>query len=161
MAQKIQQSDVTVEENRPRVTLWHLSLVCVVIGLLISGYLSFTELTKTEAVCLAGEGFNCDLVQNSVYSKMFGIPVAFLGFATYLFIGALLVFQDRFEFLRENGALILFGVVLFAFVYSLYLVYIQGSVLESWCIWCLSHEVNMTVLFVLTSLRLRNFLTNS
>lgn len=160
MAQKIQQSNLEEANPRFHFTLWHLSLMCVVIGLVISGYLSLTELSNTEAVCIAGEGFNCDLVQNSIYSKMFGIPVAFLGLATYMVIGALLLLQDRFEFLQENGTLILFGVVLFAFVYSMYLVYVQGAVLESWCIWCLAHEINMTVLFVITSIRLRNFLTS-
>ena len=158
MAQKIQPA--TIDRPKFQLTLWHVSLVCVVIGLIISGYLSLTELSNTEAVCIAGEGFNCSLVQSSIYSKMMGIPVAFLGLGTYLLIGALLLFQDRIEFLRENGTLILFGITLFAFVYSMYLVYIQGMVLESWCIWCLAHEVNMTVLFFITAFRLRNFLTS-
>jgi uncharacterized membrane protein len=150
----------TVEEIQPKFTLWHLSLVCVVIGLIVSGYLSLTELSHTEAVCIAGEGFDCALVQNSIYSKMMGIPVAFFGLGTYLLIGAMLLLQNRIEFLRENGTLLLFGITLFAFVYSMYLVYVQGAVLGSWCIWCLTHEVNMTVLFIITSIRLRNFLTS-
>jgi uncharacterized membrane protein len=160
MAQKVQPSDLPVEGRRPRITLWHLSIVCVVIGILISGYLSYSELTSAETICLENESFNCEMVQHSIYSKMFGLPVAFLGLATYLVIGALLIFHNTTTFIQENGLLILFGIVLFAFVYSMYLIYVQGAVLQSWCIWCLAHEVNMTVLFLITSLRLRNFLTS-
>jgi uncharacterized membrane protein len=140
------------------LTLWHLSLVVVTFGLFVSGYLSYVKLTNVEMACAANSVFNCDVVQNSTYSRMFDIPIAWLGLATYIVIGALLLVQNRIPFLREYGILLLFGIVLFAWVYSMDLVYIQFFVLKALCMWCLMHEITFTILFILTTLRLRNFL---
>lgn len=140
------------------ITLWHLSLVLVVIGLTVSGYLSYVKLVDTPMVCVQGSVFNCDFVTNSIYSRMFGIPIAWLGFGMYIVVGLLLLLQYRTAFLREYGMLLLFGVVMFAWMYSMYLVYVQFFLLRALCIWCLTHEANITVLFIVTSLRLRNHL---
>lgn len=40
----------------------------------------------------------------------------------------------------------------------MYLVYVQGVLLQAWCVWCLAHEANITVLFAVSILRLRNAL---
>jgi uncharacterized membrane protein len=90
---------------------------------------------------------------------MFGIPIAYFGFATYIAIGALIVLQNRIGVLREYGMLLTFGLVLFAFLFSMYLIYVQGVLMGgTWCQWCLKHEGIMTVLFVTTSIRLWRFL---
>lgn len=141
------------------INLRHVSLVLVVIGLIVSGYLSYVKLTNVPMACAANSVFNCDVVQNSTYSRMFDIPIAWLGFATYIIIGILLLMQNRVAFLQEYGMLILFGIVLFAWVYSMYLVYLQFFVLRALCMWCLMHEANFTILFIVTTLRLRNFLS--
>jgi uncharacterized membrane protein len=146
--------DVSASSGRSLFTLRNISLVLVVLGLLISGYLSYTKLAGGELLCVEGESWNCDVVQNSVYADMFGIPVAYLGFATYALIGVLLLFQNRIGFLRDYGTVMLFGVVLFAFAFSMYLVYVQGAILGAWCVWCLAHEAIMTALFVVTGVRL-------
>lgn len=150
-----------VETNisAPRINLRQISLVLVVIGILVSGYLSYVKLTNVAMVCAQGSVFNCDVVQNSAYSRIFGIPIAWLGLATYLIIGGLLLFQYRIPFLQEFGGMLIFGVVLFAFVYSVYLVYIQVAILQALCQWCLMHEFNMTILFIVTCFRLKNELT--
>jgi uncharacterized membrane protein len=132
----------------------------VALGLLVSGYLSYVKLTDVPMVCMGGGVFNCDVVQNSAYSRIFNIPIAWLGFATYLIIGGLLLFQYRTPFLREFGGMLIFGVVLFAFVYSMYLVYIQFVVLQALCQWCLTHEAIMTILFIVTCFRLKNELSS-
>ncbi len=138
-----------------------LSLVLVVIGIGISGYLSYVKLTDVPMQCVQGSVFNCDAVQNSAYSRMFGIPIAYMGLATYLLIGALLLLHDRVGFLRDFGVMIEFGVILFAFLFSVWLVYVQVFILEALCVWCLAHEINMTALFVVAILRLRKALAAS
>lgn len=157
-AQKVEATIHQANTVWSRFTLWHLSLLLVVIGIGVSGYISYVKLTEEQMVCVENGPFQCDVVQNSAYAELFGIPIAYLGLATYLVIGVLLLVQDRVEFLRANGILLSFGIVLFAFVYSMYLVYVQGVILEAWCQWCLVHEANITVLFVVTIARLRNFL---
>ncbi len=155
-------STATGPADRPtqgaRLTLWHVSIALTVIGLLVSGYLSYVKLADVPMACSTDLGFDCGTVQASIYSEMFGIPIAWLGFATYVVIGALLLLQNRIPFLQENGLLLLFGVVLFAFIYSLYLIYVQGVLLQAWCQWCLMHELTISVLFVVTGIRLYNSL---
>ena len=98
--------DTHTGKNLPsRQTLWTISLVLVVIGLLISGYLSYTKLADTETVCIEDDGFDCDLVNNSKYAEIMGFPITYLGFATYVFIGVLLLLEERLAFLKENGVL--------------------------------------------------------
>lgn len=144
------------EASTTRDTLRTFSLVLVIIGLLISGYLSYTKLVEVPTICVENSDvFNCEVVTNSVYSRMAGIPIAYLGFATNLVILALLLLQNRVPFLQEYGVALTFGVVLFAFLYSVYLVYLQFFVLKALCPWCLSHETYMTILFIVSALRLR------
>lgn len=135
--------------------LRYISLMLVVVGSGVSAYLSYFYWNDEIIPCVEGGMFQCDVVQKSIYSEMFGIPIAFFGLATYLLIGMLLLLEDRVNYLQENGLVIVFGVVFFAFLYSLYLVYIQGVVLKAWCQWCLLHELTITTLLFVTGLRLR------
>jgi uncharacterized membrane protein len=139
-----------------RDTLYIFSLALVVLGLIISGYLSYVKLTEVPMVCVQGSDvFNCEVVQNSAYSRIAGIPIAWFGFAAYVALFLLLTLQNRIPFLKENGILVVFGITLFAWLYSMYLVYLQFFVLQALCPWCLAHEAVMTVLFIVSCLRLR------
>jgi uncharacterized membrane protein len=158
-------SSVTQESSAAKLpfklNLWHISLVLVVIGVLVSGYLSFTELTDTSTVCVDTGQFNCDAVQNSRYSTLLGIKIAYLGFASYVGLLALLLLEKRVGFLREYGVMIVFGITLFAFLYSMYLVFVQAVYLQTFCMWCLAHEVTMTLLFIVSAVRLWNALKSN
>lgn len=129
-----------------------LSLLLVAIGIGICGYLSYAQTFDLSVVCAAGSA-GCDIVQNSIYAEMFGIKIAYLGLLGYFAIGALILLQDRVAILREYGPMLTFGLVLFAFLYSVYLVYVQAVVLQAFCQWCLGHEAVMTVLFAITAVR--------
>jgi uncharacterized membrane protein len=144
------------EVSSGRINLRSVSIGLVIIGLFISGYLSYVKLTEVPMICVANSSvFNCEVVQNSVYSRVAGIPIAWFGFATYILLFALLMLENRVAFLKENGILLVFGVTLFAWLYSMYLVYLQFFVLRALCPWCLAHEVTMTILFFVSILRLR------
>jgi uncharacterized membrane protein len=143
------------------------TLIFVIIGIGISGYLSYVKLAErlnlpgAEMQCIGGDFFNCDVVQSSSYADLFGIPIAWLGLGTYLLIGAFILLENRTPFLRDYGMLINFAIVVFAFLFSVYLVYLQVFVLEALCQWCLMHELNMTILFILFIPRLRRSLANT
>ncbi len=131
-----------------------VSLILVLIGIVITLYLSYTALVNVTPVCTEGEGFDCGAVQNSVYSKIMGIPIAYLGLLAYLALGGLLLLENRIEFLRAYGPTLVFGLTLFGFIYSMWLVYVQAAILQSYCTWCLGHEAVMTLLFILSAVRL-------
>jgi uncharacterized membrane protein len=115
------------------------------------------KLTDVPMACLEGSVFNCDTVQAHPIGKIAGIPIAVLGFLLYLTLGALTLFQDRHPFLRQNGMLLFFGVLLFGWMYSMFLVYAQFFIIKALCMWCLTHELNITIMFIVGILRLRRY----
>jgi uncharacterized membrane protein len=141
-----------------RLKLRTISFVCIVIGLVVTTYLSYLKAFDTTAVCVESGAFNCEIVLNSAYSRLAGIPIAYLGLMVYIILGALLLLENRVPFLQEYGVMLIFGITLFAWMFSMYLVYLQFFVLRALCPWCLTHEANITVFFVLSILRLRNAL---
>ena len=82
-------------QTQARDYLYWCSLLLVAIGLVISGYLSYTKLTNTSVLCLEDEAISCDVVQQSAYAKFAGIEIAYLGFVAYLVLGGLLVLSRR------------------------------------------------------------------
>jgi len=89
--------------------------------------------SKTD-FCDIGEMFNCDIVNRSEYSSIFGIPVALIGMLGYAALaGFATVYRER----RETPGR-LFGAAAAGLAFALYLTYIEGRVLGVWCILCLS-----------------------
>jgi uncharacterized membrane protein len=141
-------------QTSPVDVLRVVSLLLVALGLVVSGYLSYVKLAAVPMVCVEGGAFNCDVVQSSAYSKMFGIPVAYMGFATYVLLGLMLLLENRVQLLRDYGLTLIFGITLFAFLFSMWLVYVQAALLQAFCVWCLAHELIMTFLFIIAGVRL-------
>lgn len=137
-----------------RITLTSLIWISLVFGILVTSYLSYLKAAAVPAVCVVGGAFNCGAVLNSAYSVFMGIPIAYLGLLMYLTLAVILFFERRIPFLQEYGKILMFGIGLFAWMFSMYLVYLQFFVLGALCPWCLSHEANMTILFAMLCLRL-------
>ena len=133
--------------------LRRFQLLLVLIGLFVAGYLSYLKLADAPAVCVQSGPFNCDVVLNSQYSELAGIPIAFLGFAVYVIIGLVLALEQRHPALRQYGILAAFGIGLFAWLFSMWLVYVQFGLLQAACPWCLTHEANFTLLFLTIAYR--------
>lgn len=136
------------------ISIKRLQALSIGVGLFVSGYLSYLKIADTPSVCVKGGPFNCDLVLNSKYSELWGMPIAWLGLAIYIMLAIILLLAERREPLRLYGQLAAFGVALFAWLFSMWLVYVQFVLLGALCPWCLSHEINFTILFGLICLRL-------
>jgi len=136
-----------------RITLRGLQFLLVLVGLFIAGYLSYLKLAAAPAVCVEAGPFNCNVVLNSQYSELAGVPIAYLGFSVYALIGLVMLLEGRLAFLELYGSLIIFGIGLFAWLFSMWLVYVQFVLLEALCPWCLSHEANFTILFLTIAYR--------
>ncbi len=144
---------MTTNSLRNRLTSRHLQALLLIIGLCVSGYLSYLKLFEQAAACVQGGPFNCGVVLNSQYSELGNVPIAYLGFAIYALLALLALAQNRVAFLREYGDLLAFGIALFAWLFSMWLVFVQFVLLQALCPWCLTHEVNFTVLFFLLTHR--------
>jgi uncharacterized membrane protein len=111
--------------------------VLALIGAGIAGYLTYTHFKGTPPVCLTS---GCEVVQNSRWSKLLGIPVALLGLLTYLSIVATTLVRHPLS--KQAGATIAVA----ALGFNLYLLYIQAYEIGRYCTWCVSNEIVSAVL---------------
>jgi uncharacterized membrane protein len=89
---------------------------------------------SATAFCDVGERFNCDIVNRSEQSTVMGIPVAGIGVVGY---GVLLVLATVYRSRTETPTWLL-AAAMAGLAFALYLTYVEGYVLETWCILCLS-----------------------
>lgn len=105
--------------------------------------------TEGDAACNINETVNCDIVNQSIYSEMSGIPVAVVGLTGYVFFiaigGLMLAGKD----LGGWALPALLTAALFAFVYSAALTYIEFFILRAVCPMCV---ISLTLVTAVTLL---------
>ncbi len=138
----------------PRSTVWLVPLLSFV-GLGAALYLSYVEVTHTEAVC--GPVGNCNTVQQSPYATLFGVlPVGVLGAVGYTMIIVMWLLKEAGPSTWKGFLQIgLWAASLFGVLFSIYLTFLEPFVIGASCLWCLSSAVIMTILFVLTTRELK------
>src|SRR5258708_1960419 len=126
-----------------------LIAVLAVGGTLVSAVSLFHHYgTSATAYCDIGQNFNCDIVNPSPYSPLFRGPVALIGIAGYLTVLAVAAF-----FCHPAEALGMLAIGSLAGLgFALYLTYVEGFVLATWCILCLSSLALIFSIAVLSSL---------
>lgn len=116
--------------------------ILAVVGLVLAGYLAFIETRQQSAVC--GPIGDCNLVHQSPYARIVGIPVGVLGVIGYLAIlGAWII--DRVGSIRLARQTLVIMVVGGTF-FSLYLTFLEPFVIGATCLWCLLSAITMTAL---------------
>ncbi len=131
------------------------SILLALIGMLDSIYLIFIKLAPTSPFCM-GIG-DCETVNTSVYSEFMGIPIAVFGALGYAAILGVLLLEPRLGFFREYARLLVFGMALAGTAYSAYLTYIELAVLHKICPYCVVSAVVMTVIFILSIVRMKDW----
>src|SRR5258708_20099728 len=101
--------------------------ILAVCGIVVSSMsLQHHYATSKTAYCDIGETFNCDIVNRSEYSSVFGIPVALIGMLGYAALAGLAtVYRER----RATPAL-LFGPPPAGLAFPFYLTSLQTPVLR-------------------------------
>lgn len=111
-------------------------------GLAVAGYLSWIKWNSSTALCPIG---NCEAVQHSPYAQLFGVPVAYLGLATYVLLLALWLVEARSGPERASAmAAALFLLAAFGTLFSAYLTFLEPFVIGAVCVWCLASALLMT-----------------
>ena len=88
-------------------------------------------------------------MNNSVYAKIYGVPVAFIGLAGYLVLLGLALAALETEGSAQRRLLGLgFVLALGGVGFSAYLTYIELYVLEAICVWCVISAVLITLLAI-------------
>ena len=130
-----------------RLTTFLVSLA----GLGVSIYLTIAHFTEsTLAGCNETGGLvNCTKVTTSPQSYVFGIPVAVLGLAFYLFMVAIMS-PWAWRATRREVHLVRIAALIAGMGFVLYLLYAELFIIGSICLYCTSVHALTFILFVLT-----------
>ncbi len=121
------------------------------VGIGVAAYLSFIEVTQTEAVC--GPVGDCNTVNQSEYARLFGVlPVGILGLVGY---GVILVCWVLRSYgsgdVGRRATLGVWGAALLGTLFSVYLTFLEPFIIGATCVWCLTSAVVMTLLLWATA----------
>jgi uncharacterized membrane protein len=143
-----------------RITSNTITLALCVIAFFITGYLTYTKWAAVQTECPATGIINCEIVLNSAWSSILGIPTSLYGFVAHVIIAGIVILSMRnVEFFVNNKALLLFGFTLFFAIYHSYLIYVSFFILRALCPWCLAAATIMYIHLIMSGLRLRTALT--
>ena len=121
-------------------------LILSLLGIAVSGYLTWIHYSGQPIYC--GGSSSCELVNNSRFAFLGPIPVALLGLGAYVTILLLSLIPPRED--RQWPAQLIFGVSLIGVIFQLYLSYIEVFVLHAICYWCVSSQIIILLIFILS-----------
>ena len=121
------------------------------LGILNTGYLTIQHFRGLPPTCSVFQG--CETVTNSVYSTLFGIPLALLGLIFYL-----VIFMLCLEYMRHGSAIVAnlfwFGTVM-GIIASTVLVCLQIFVIKALCQYCILSAIETILLFIFSSFTIK------
>ncbi len=131
----------------PYATFRILIVIASFAGLAISLYIHHKKQAGESMVCpLRG---NCETVVHSQYSRFFGIPLEYLGVLYYALVALSYVILLGFPYLvHQTFIFFVVSASLAAFLFSLYLTFIQLFALRQLCTWCLASACISTLIFL-------------
>ena len=139
-----------VAQPGPAVWLQLTTFALALAGLGVSIYLTIAHFTESALLGCSESGVvNCTKVTTSPQSYVFGIPVAVLGLAFYLFAAAIMS-PWAWQAARREIHLVRIASLVVAMGFVLYLIYAELFIIGSICLYCTSVHAITFVLFVLT-----------
>jgi len=139
-------------QRGPAVWLQVATFVLALAGLGVSIYLTIAHFTEsTLAGCSESGLVNCTKVTTSPQSYVFGIPVAVLGLAFYLFAVAIMS-PWAWQATRREIHLLRIASMVVGIGFVLYLIYAELFIIGSICLYCTSVHAITFLLFVLTAI---------
>lgn len=128
-------------------TLFYTLIVFVSFGgFLLAFYIRHKKGSSEKLVCPIGS--DCNAVVHSEYSFFFGVPIELLGIFYYGLVAA--CYGIFLVVPHLASPFVLFAILAMttsAFLFSLYLTFIQAFVLRQWCTWCLTSAGFCAVIF--------------
>ncbi len=121
-------------------TRYKILAVLNFLGMLVSGYLIYIHFEPALTdICNISEKWDCEIVNKSIYSEIFGIPVAVLGFLAYT---SFFIFSLR-GLKKPQGKLVpwYFLVLSMGVAFTIYLTTIESLVLRTYCLFCVIQQI--------------------
>jgi len=128
-----------------------ITVALTIIGLLVSIYMTIYKVTSNDNMCVGSK--DCSVVNASKYSEVNGIPVAVVGAIGYAALLGILWLERKPGFFKDNGSMIFFGISLIGFFFTLWLIYVEIALLKAYCPFCITSQITMTVIFILSVVR--------
>jgi uncharacterized membrane protein len=129
-----------------QIVTWALSLA----GLGVSIYLTIAHFTESALIGCSESGLvNCTKVTTSPQSYVFGIPVAVLGLAFYVFAAAIMS-PWGWRWMRREVYLLRLVSVVVGMGFVIYLLYAELFIIGNICLYCTSVHALTFLLFGLT-----------
>ena len=141
--------DTPPAQDGPKTALRapYFMLVLALIGIADAFYVARGSYTGQALWCPIIEG--CNIVAQSPYARIFGVPLSYFGLVFYLYLfglAALLVFDPFARGLRLGARVY----AALGVAYSIYGMYLQLGAIRAICIYCLISAV-MTVLLLIAA----------
>ncbi|MDQ2815933.1 MAG: vitamin K epoxide reductase family protein, partial [Actinomycetota bacterium] len=146
------QDELTASTGGTGPALWLqlTTFVLALAGLGVSIYLTIAHFTESALAGCSESGLvNCTKVTTSAQSYVFGIPVAVLGLAFYLFAVAIMS-PWAWRAARREVHMVRIASLVVGIGFVLYLIYAELLIIGSICLYCTSVHAITFVLFVLT-----------
>jgi len=125
-----------------------LALILATAGLILSAYLYYTTTNQQElGYCDINKILSCTSVENSIYSKLFGIPLPLLAIAWFTLVLLFTLFErlSIVEFL-----------VFVAIIFVAYLVFTEVVLIGSICILCtITQILGLSIIYPIRKMRRR------
>lgn len=135
------------------IILYVLIMVAALVGLSITVNIYKQKHEKKPLVCPFGA--DCHTVVTSQFSSFLGIGLEVYGACYYGGVVAAYLAMLLFPALATPWTLFLLtGATIGAFLFSLYLTFVQAFLLKSWCSWCLMSAGVSTAIFIFTLIEL-------
>lgn len=131
--------------------LTQVTIALTVLGLLVSIYMTIFKITSNESMCIGSH--DCSVVNASKYSEVNGIPVAVIGMFGYSSLLGILLLERKPGFFKDNGTMLFFGITLIGFFFTLWLVYVELTLIKAYCPFCITSQISMTLIFILSVIR--------
>ena len=124
-----------------------------ILGIILSGYLTYIHYSTLNSPCDFSETFQCSLVNRSKYAEIFSIPVALLGIIGYSFLGFISLSLAKDNLLTKirkkkiinkiiSAKTLLFFSIM-ALITSLYLTYAEFFIIKAICILCVFSQITI------------------
>lgn len=129
------------------LTIYLLIVAAALIGLTITINIYKKKHKKKVLVCPFGA--DCDSVIKSDFSSFLGIGLEIYGALYYGLVAVIYSTLILFPHLQsEMMMFILTGASIGAFLFSLYLTFVQAFLIKTWCSWCLMSAGISTAIFI-------------
>ncbi len=146
--------------SEPWIHRWAglIILILGIFGASLTSYLTVTHFFGGAPVlCSANAGEGCDLVLNSEYAKIFGIPLTIFGALGYLTMAGLAAVPmvikpenlKEKQKLKQQTSFLLFMVSTATVAFSSYLMYLLAFEIKTACIYCISSALTVLSIWLL------------